>query len=496
MKLRTKLLLLFTLLLSLAFAAISASAVLNDTVKVGLYYGSNLLTDANAEYDDTTAGRFAFGYFSVGRAFQKLGTIDGETFLTVSSDRNKVLSAARSSEDGYTVYSRTGSRTLTGELPSFSDTAVGVLNRGGELLLVFDYDGMYHFALKAEGSKSDLPETWFKGKKYYGAFEYQRRIGGAISVLNYLPLDDYLRCVVPYEMSDGWPREALKAQAVCARTYVSHANGRHSGFDVCASSDCQTYNGVPSAKHVNTDAAVRETSGECIYYEGEPIDAVYFACDGGATESAKNVWGSNVPYLTGKADPYEADISSLVKNYSYTVVYSADSLTARLKAKGYSIGMAASVSVQKTEVGNVRAVTVTDTAGKRITLEREKCRSVFGAQSQRFDFGQGTETGSQGLFVNGSTPVYDTEQLYLISGDGTVSRHSLSDGLSLMTNSGKQSISAPTGSALHTDSDFTLTGTGNGHNVGMSQWGAYAMAKRGYDHISILKFYYTGVTVE
>lgn len=62
--------------------------------------------------------------------------------------------------------------------------------------------------------------TWFRGYRYYGGFEYQRVSGGNINVINVVDLEDYVKCVIPWEMSKDWPVEALKAQAVCARTYA------------------------------------------------------------------------------------------------------------------------------------------------------------------------------------------------------------------------------------------------------------------------------------
>lgn len=489
--------------LLLAFALIccrggrlDASAVINDTVKVGLSYGSSAVTSANAEYDDTTANCFAFGYYDAGRHFRALGTIEDETFVTVTSDPNMVLAGAAANPGGYRICTGGIVEPARGGLGYFSDTAVGVLDRNGGLLLLYDYGGMYSFALRAEGGSRSEPETWHKGRKYYGGFEYQRRPGGALTVCSVVDTEDYLRCVVPWEMSNAWPKEALKAQAVCARTYVMHASGRHSGFDVCSTTDCQAYYGIQTSGHGNSDAAVWATEGECIYWKGELIDAVYSASDGGATESSLNVWGTDHPYLTGKTDPYEESVAASISGYTYEVNYTADSLSSRLRSKGYSVGTVASVRVQNTEVGNVASVTVTDTAGKSVTIKGEKCRSAFGTKSQRFSFGDAA-TAEPTVCVNGSGTLRDTENIYLISGTGTVSTRSLTDGLTVMTNSGKQTLSSANGGGSSSAAGaFHIVGTGNGHNVGMSQWGANAMAKQGLSYMDILNFYYTGVTVQ
>ena len=93
---------------------------------------------------------------------------------------------------------------------------------------------------------------------------------------------------------------------------------------MCNTTDCQVYNGV-NASGTDTDAAVDATAGECVRYQGALAETVYHSSDGGATESAENVWGKAVGYLIGKADPYEATIS--IPNYSYAVTYSPSELT-------------------------------------------------------------------------------------------------------------------------------------------------------------------------
>ena len=89
--------------------------------------------------------------------------------------------------------------------------------------------------------------TWFKGYRYYGGFRYERIGGGDLTVVNILDLETYIKGVVPYEMSSSWPLEALKVQAVCARSYayINIHSGKHTSyhFDVCNTTDCQAYYG-------------------------------------------------------------------------------------------------------------------------------------------------------------------------------------------------------------------------------------------------------------
>ena len=125
-----------------------------------------------------------------------------------------------------------------------------------------------------------------------------------------LPLEEYILGVVLQEMPAEFELEALKAQAVAARTYML-TKRNHQNADICTDPTCcQAYCEVSHYKgtKANLDkvqSAVRETSGQILTYEGQPIEATYFSCSGGRTEDAAAVWGSNVPYLQSVESPGE-----------------------------------------------------------------------------------------------------------------------------------------------------------------------------------------------
>lgn len=131
-----------------------------------------------------------------------------------------------------------------------SDTAVTVTVTGTtDILFEYDYRGILPLGVQPEGWGEE-PITWFKGYRYRGGFEYPRITGGNLSVINVVDLEDYVKGVIPHEMSGQWPLAALEAQAVCARTYACRTTKHQStyGFDVCNTTDCQVYNGV-NASH-------------------------------------------------------------------------------------------------------------------------------------------------------------------------------------------------------------------------------------------------------
>lgn len=373
-----------------------------------------------------------------------------------------------------------------------------------EILFEFDYGGLRSLGVLPRSIDGERTRVWFKNRVYFGGFEYQRVTGGSINVINVVNIEDYVKCVITGEMSADWPLEALKAQSVCARTYAAQQQ-RHktSGFDVCTTDDCQVYYGS-SACTADSDRAVDETAGKYLYYNGELVaNAVYYSYNGGASEDCKNVWYSDVPYLKGKLDPYEEDIAAVMSGYYWSVSFTADELTTILNTKlsaANQIGRVTNVYVSEfTPTGNVLSVTFEGTNGS-YTARKESCRTIFNGvisgksvRSMRFTIGEGD---AQTVYVN---PAQDTLRSisgsYVISGDGKVSQHTgSSDTTYVLTADGLSPLREEESAAK--SGFFTIYGSGHGHNIGMSQWGAYAMAERGYDYMDILTFYYTGVTVE
>ena len=117
-------------------------------------------------------------------------------------------------------------------------------------------------------------------------------------MVNSLPLQHYLYGVVPREVNPGWHMEVLKAQAVAARNFAVVNLNKHGayGFDVCSGTDCQVYGGLDS-ESPSTNAAVDETCGQMIYYQGKPITAFYHASSGGYTENLRTCGASHCPIL-------------------------------------------------------------------------------------------------------------------------------------------------------------------------------------------------------
>ena len=401
--------------------------------------------------------------------------------------------------------------SLLGEGYAARSSSTGVVvtvTRTANVLFEFDCGGVFDLAVQPEEKEGET-STWFKGYKYSGAFEYPRVTGGNLNVYNVLDLESYVKGVIPYEMSSNWPMEALKAQAVCARTYACRASKHRAayGFDVCSTTCCQVYYGRGSGASYATeqsDAAVEATEGERLYYNGDLVqDAVYHSSNGGATEDVANVWGSEKGYLKGKADPYESLLS--IPNYNWSVTYTADEMTWILDQKGYNVGTVRNVYVSEyTPMGNVKKLTI-EGSRDTLTVSGDTCRTIFysstyqkSVKSLRFAINGGGPSGTSGVVVNGSTTLDGLDGISVISGSGKVSKMD-GNSASVISSSGISGVSTTSGGSVKPTSSnngtFTITGTGSGHNVGMSQYGAKAMAENGYDYEEILKFYYTDITI-
>ena len=258
-----------------------------------------------------------------------------------------------------------------------------------------------------------------------------------------MALDDYLWGVVAAEMPAAFESEALKAQAVAARTYTYSKMERdtagHPEADLCTDVNCcQAYRTREEAAsswgtnaQMYTDkiaAAVADTDGVAVLYGGKPIQAVFFSSADGRTVDAVEVWGNSVPYLTGVDSP-EGDE---VPNYHSTVTFTLEEFKSKLLAQYPDADLSGDPAgwFQNTVPNSAGGVEQVDVGG--VTVSGGALRTLLGLRSTSFT----VTAGSQGV---------------------------------------------------------TFSVTGYGHGVGMSQYGANALAKQGKTYDEILKWYYTGV---
>ena len=536
-----------------------------STLRIGLYYNTTALQSANLQNVSGFGSGFEFGYYDGSRDFVSIGAWTYETEISMVMDRNmswrpgvgggageyqegvsgsvvlgcfhiqidayyetydQARGIAEQYYDSFVKYesgqfvvmigqykTRAGAEEaitnmgMTGCLVNAGTSNTITIVRTGTNRILFEYDdnGRYHLGVKPMSAYGEKPETWFKGYRYCGGFQYARLGGALITVVNYVYIEDYIRGILPYEMSNAWPLEALKAQACCARTYALAALNTHSthGFDLCTTEHCQVYRGRGQANE-RTDQAVNQTAGMYVTYNGTLCITYYASSNGGASENSENVWAEMLPYLRGVVDPYEADVVSKISNYYWTITYTPEQITQRLRGRGYNCSTIVSMVVSEfTPAGNVLRVEAKDADGRIFTFfKREALIAALGVPTQHFTIGKEVDVPSS-IYVNDPAQVLDTGlQLYAINSSGSAAV--IPDGEVYAIN-GTGSIDAVSGEGGSTGSSssngmingvFVINGSGRGHSLGMSQWGAYSMAEyHGMDFIEIIKFYYTGVDV-
>lgn len=282
-------------------------------------------------------------------------------------------------------------------------------------------------------------------------FEKVKLYNPKTNTVEVIPMDDYIKGVVAAEMPAEFHMEALKAQAVAARTYaisrsIKFEDGHpdHKLAPLCTGIHCQAYLSLPQLEELHGESwtekywskieeAVESTNHLAIFYDGEIIEPLYHSTSGGRTENVKDVFAIDLPYLKSVSSPYEED----APRFKSTVTMSIDDFVKKLKSK-YPMANIDKTNVhekikliERTATGRVKKIAI-DTS----VVDGRELRDLFDLNSTNFTI-------------------------------------SLDKKLNIIE----------------------IETYGFGHGVGMSQWGANGLGKNGKDFIEILKHYYTGVDI-
>ncbi len=305
---------------------------------------------------------------------------------------------------------------------------------------------------EASGQNTEKEENIIEGQteqEYdYKQYNTIQLLHASTAEVEELPLDTYLYGVVSSEMPASFEKEALKAQAVVARTYtiykIQNNSQKHEGADICDSSACcqewiskedrlAKWEESTREEYWNKIVtAVEETKGKIITYEGKPINAFFHANSGGKTETTLNVWGgSGYPYLQTVATTGEEGYTQ----YQSEVICTKQEFTDKIKEKhsDFTIDFSQANCIQVLEYTDGDRVKTIQIGN--LSLSGVEIRTIFGLKSANFTI--------------------------TIEGD-----------------------------------NIKFSVLGYGHGVGMSQTGADSMAKAGSDYVEIIKHFYTGVEVE
>lgn len=269
-----------------------------------------------------------------------------------------------------------------------------------------------------------------------GGVVHVLRKGRGLMVVNVVDLEDYVEGVVPHEMNSAWHPEALKGQAVLARTYGVYQRMVNPAreFDVFATVQDQVYRGRQGVDQ-RVRQAVGETRGLILTYRNAPVLSAFFSTAAGVTEDAMTVWSKDLPYLKGGVDcPFDAGSP----HYQWRATFKLQDFEQALRRLGFPVGTIATFApLSYSRAGRVARVRVLHSDGELI-LRGEDIRKAVG-----YSLVPSTQ--------------FDIEAI------------------------GREVV---------------MSGRGAGHGVGLCQWGAKELAALGYPYPSILNYYFPGTELK
>ena len=420
----------------------------------------------------------------------------GQTKVTISAEGGFTLKSSEAEK----TFSNEEQAVMTADLPWFDSGIVEAAPTGESLLSVTFSDGTK--------------------RQYFGTVELERRQDG-ISVINALPLETYLRGVVPHEMPVDFGETALEAQAITARSYAYnqfYANsycgyGAHLADTVAS----QVYLGADTAEL--SDAAIQATAGKCLTAGNEVVTTYFYSTSCGYGADAKEVWSADgtfteesKPYLTGGTYGISVEKPNTEEEwlafwqdweiegyddaspwYRWKTYFGAGQLTeiTSAKLKEAAKSHPAHVEVLQ-EDGSWKAQTPPEDLGRLTGISVAKRGKSGVMEVLRLDYEKGsvqvkTEYTIRQVLSPTKMTVGDPIYLQRKDGEPLTGNTMLPSGFFAVKEM-KNAEGKLTGVALY--------GGGNGHGVGMSQYGAKGMAEDGKTAEEILEHYYAGTTVQ
>ncbi|TVS02078.1 MAG: SpoIID/LytB domain-containing protein [Cyanobium sp. PLM2.Bin73] len=326
-----------------------------------------------------------------------------------------------------------------------------------------------------------------------GVFQLQQRrypgrlrllaSGGKLQAINHVPLETYLPSVVGSEMPASWPQQALRAQAVAARTYALRQLRPAAAYDLKATVSSQVYKGL-EAETASTREAVASTRGQVLMFGSNLANTVFHSSSGGLTENSGDIWQQQLPYLVSVPD---FDHDSPV--HQWQELLPADRLRQAFTETGgvYRIDV-----LSTTATGRVRQARVVGPSGA-LVVTGPQLRSRLGLRSTQVRF---QVIDAQPALAQ-SPPLPPAPMgIPIVPSEGATPRMPIPVVRSAGAAAGPAANSLAGGPARPVPQPALLAvGRGFGHGVGMSQWGALAMARRGESHERILSHYYRGTVL-
>jgi stage II sporulation protein D len=284
-------------------------------------------------------------------------------------------------------------------------------------------------------SAAEGANLFVNDRRFGGSLDIIRRPDLKLTIVNHINVEEYLYGVLYHEVSHRWPMEALKAQAIAARTFAlySRSQNKSKEYDLTSDIYSQVYGGKASERWI-TNKAVDLTRGLVLTYNGDLFPAYYHATCAGKTEDAANLWAVDLPSLKGVECPYCKDSP----HYRWKTAIPLEEIKEKLNATGHVTDEIESIKVlSRNGSGRTEKLQIQDSSGTLTIITAKEFRQILDPnvlKSTNFD-----------VEIESSSAVF--------------------------------------------------SGLGWGHGVGMCQWGAYGMAKALKTSDEILKYYYPGAEI-
>lgn len=344
--------------------------------------------------------------------------------VCVIDDRAKIGLALKSA---YKIYEINSDRVLMEGNRLHTNVAI---TKSG-LLIGKREISLYGVKIKVSGDSTINIDS----RRFRGDIDIIRKDGIKLIVINNVDLEDYLYGVLYHEVSHRWPMEALKSQAIAARTFALYQKRQNAlkPYDLRSDMYSQVYGGRTSEKW-STNKAVNLTKDSVLIYNGSIFPAYYHATCAGYTEDASNLWNIDLEPLKG----LECDFCKASPHYKWAEEIPLWKIESTLKENGYKIGRINSINLlSKNKSGRIEKIEMKDENGVSFILTGKDFRQLLGPNVVR-------------------STKFDISMRWM---------------------------------------QAALTGLGWGHGVGMCQWGAYGLAKKGKKAEEIVKFYYPGADI-
>ena len=275
-----------------------------------------------------------------------------------------------------------------------------------------------------------------KERKYRGNFDIIKTHEGRLVLVNRLPVEEYIQGVLYHEISHRWPMEAIKAQAVAARTYALYQMevNTQNDFDVTNDIYSQVYGGRTSERY-RTNLAVKRTQGEILVFQGKILPAYFHATCGGATENVRELWNHDgLAPLRGVRCHFCADSP----HFHWKKNFRLKDLQDKLNAAGYHLGLIKEINIlERNRSERIKNLEIITRDGKTTSISGKDFRNIVGPNNIR---STNFEIFMKGYYVD-------------------------------------------------------IVGKGWGHGVGLCQWGARGLAMKRYSYKGILEYYYPGAAM-